>query len=137
MPESFSDLELPSELGCSDNCDEFLRHWDAEKQLEAPSLARALYNTFSRELLRVAAIKALWGAVLIFTAFYLVRALVAFMGDKTALIDVGWGLSFGFFAACIVMSVALQQLNHQGTMTGTLCAFRCEFGFRHLFTSLQ
>jgi hypothetical protein len=63
--------------------------------------------------------------VLILTAFDLVRSLVAFMGDKKALIDVGWGLSFGFFAACIVMSVALQQLNHQGSMTGTPKRMSC------------
>lgn len=67
---------------------------------------------------QVAAIKLLWGATLIFTAFYLVRSLVAFMGNKAASEGVGWGLSFGFFGACIVMSVALQQLNHQGNMTG-------------------
>jgi hypothetical protein len=121
-------LELPAELGCRGNCDAFMQHWDAEKQLEAPSLARALYNTFWREILQVAAIKALWGAVLIFTAFYLVRSLVAFMGNKQALIDVGWGLSFGFFAACIVMSISLQQLNHQGSMTGTRTAYGRQIG---------
>ncbi len=121
-------MELPVELGCRGNCDAFMQHWDAEKQLEAPSLARALYNTFWREILQVAAIKALWGAVLIFTAFYLVRSLVAFMGNKKALIDEGWGLSFGFFAACIVMSIALQQLNHQGSMTGTRTAYGRQIG---------
>jgi hypothetical protein len=40
------------------------------------------------------------------------------MGDKKAEESVGWGLSFGFFGACVIMSIALQQLNHQGTMTG-------------------
>jgi hypothetical protein len=67
---------------------------------------------------QTAAIKLLWGVTLIFTAFFLVRSLVTFMADKTAAEGVGWGLSFGFFGACVVMSVSLQQLNHQGTMTG-------------------
>ncbi len=93
-------------------------NWNAEQEGATPSLARALWRTYSTEIFQVAAIKAVWGAVLIFTAFYLVRSLVAFMADKNIEMGVGYGLSAGFFVACLVMSIAIQQLNHFGNMTG-------------------
>ena len=114
-----SDLQLPAELKCQLQCEGFTANWEAEQKTDSPSLARALWKTYSREVIAVGFIKAIWGAVLIFTAFYLVRSLVAFMADKTKSDDVGYGFSFGFFAACLAMSICLQQLNHKATMTGT------------------
>jgi hypothetical protein len=114
-----SDLQLPAELRCQLQCEGFTANWEAEQKSDSPSLARALWKTYSREIIAVGFIKAIWGAVLIFTAFYLVRSLVAFMGDKTKSDDVGYGFSIGFFFACLAMSICLQQLNHHATMTGS------------------
>lgn len=96
------DLQLPAELKCDEQCDAFTASWVGERLGDSPSLARALWKTYSSEICKVGIIKGVWGAVLIFTAFFLVRSLVAFMAKKSASDDIGYGLSGGFFAACLV-----------------------------------
>lgn len=49
-----SDLELPNELKCHEQSESFLKSWREETQKPEPSLARALFNTYSREFYEVA-----------------------------------------------------------------------------------
>jgi hypothetical protein len=48
-----SDLELPNELKCHDQFNDFQENWEAEKQKPEPSLASALFKTYSPEIFQV------------------------------------------------------------------------------------
>eukprot|EP00455_Lapot_gusevi_P029933 TRINITY_DN320_c0_g1_i11.p1 TRINITY_DN320_c0_g1~~TRINITY_DN320_c0_g1_i11.p1 ORF type:complete len:1420 (+),score=463.73 TRINITY_DN320_c0_g1_i11:117-4376(+) len=113
-----SDLQLPKSLYAEKEYNRFQVEWQKQVHSGDPSLVRALWNCYAGEFLRIAFIKLCWGALLLFTAFFLVRSLVAFVGDKTLDDMTGYGLSIGFFFSCFLMSMCQQQLYHLGAMQG-------------------
>lgn len=114
-----SDLRLPEELDANTAYEDFSTKWSEECSSEEPSLVRALFRTFYRDFFFVATIKLGWGASLIFTAFFLVRSLVAYMSDKTATDMEGYMWSLGFFLSSFFgISFLQQQLYHQSNMMG-------------------
>jgi len=99
----------------------FSAAWAAEVAGAAarpPSLVRALWATFSREMLLAALAKAGWGAGIVLSASLFVRALLAHVNarakdtvrveDKEA---PGYLWASFFFVTTVILSLSLQQMN--------------------------
>ena len=106
----------------------FMVHWSEELKLAKaskdakPSLLRALRKTFIRELLFAAMLKLVWGTLIVLCASYFIRALLAWLQDKSKKISVpegdGWILSCFLFLSCVILSVALQQMAYASSRLG-------------------
>ena len=97
----------------------FMTYWTEElKPGVKPSLLRALRRTFIRELLYAAALKLVWGTLIVLCASYFIRALLSWLQSKTKNSSDGWILSCFLFLACFLLSVALQQMAYTSSRLG-------------------
>ena len=95
---------------------------ESEKSGRKASLLRALRKAHTPALLRAAAFKLVWGALLILAAAFFVREILAWLKDygegKVSEKTKGWILSAFFFVCCSSLSVALQQMSHVSSAVG-------------------
>lgn len=85
-------------------------YWNKELEKKRPYLIIALVKTFFWDIIISAIFKLIWSLLICFSAFYFVRELVAFIGDKSAHNWYGWVISCSYLLACIILSIAFQQM---------------------------
>jgi ATP-binding cassette, subfamily C (CFTR/MRP), member 1 len=124
--------------------DTFAAHWQeevalaskgADKRGQRPSLRRALWRTFRRELLQAAFLKLCWGSFILLSISFFVREILRAINRKTPgstgpLLGDGavlqaehtaYLLSAFFFLNTIVLSLFLQQMAVSSSRVGLRC----------------
>lgn len=115
------DLEL-SEKESAEVCYKtFEVEWNKElaKEKGKPSLVKALARAFWHRFITAAIWKLIWGALILLAAFYFVREIVNFVDQRaTRPAWHGWVLATFFFVACVLLSIALQQMSSHCSRAG-------------------
>lgn len=89
---------------------------EAGAKQRSPSILRALRRAFLPELLRAAAFKLVWGTLIVTSASFFVRYLLNWLKNPQG--PDGWIVSVFFFVCCMMLSVALQQMNATSSRLG-------------------
>eukprot|EP00762_Andalucia_godoyi_P002737 ANDGO_04493.mRNA.1 ABC transporter C family member 3 len=95
----------------------------AEKKLREPSLLKVLIRCFWPDFLLAALCKLVWGTLVIVCAYVFVRYLVNFVNEyktnpNNVSVTDGWIYAAFFWLACMVLSMALQQMTSLTTRMG-------------------
>jgi ATP-binding cassette subfamily C (CFTR/MRP) protein 1 len=98
----------------------FQKEWDRQVSGSCckPSLFLALLKCFLWDFVLAGLYKLIWSILICLCAFYFVRELTAYVEDVTAPEYVGWSLCGGFFASCLVLSFAFQQMSAKSAQVG-------------------
>eukprot|EP01125_Pyxidicula_operculata_P021880 TRINITY_DN8721_c0_g1_i1.p1 TRINITY_DN8721_c0_g1~~TRINITY_DN8721_c0_g1_i1.p1 ORF type:complete len:1258 (+),score=294.88 TRINITY_DN8721_c0_g1_i1:29-3775(+) len=111
-------FDVPKTERAETNNKRFMEEWAKEISGDNPSLFKALWRSFKKQILIAALYKLLWGVFVLLAAYYFVFEVVSLVKVRTAEEYVGWVVASFMFICCVLLSLALQQMSSHSTRAG-------------------
>ena len=120
---NYEDVKLPKSEMCEAASHRLTSYWTAERQRAAavgkrPSLLRALCKTFWRAYTLLGALKFMWSAATVFSAYYLLRWIIDYMTPATQDRQEGLLVSGLILVACVLASFFINHMYFEGMRVG-------------------